>query len=224
MTAVSLEALDELYGARSSVRAFRPEPVPAAQLDALFSAAQRAPSWCNVQPWRVVVTQPPTTARVTEALVAAARTRPPEAEIPFPQAYPSPYLEHRRACGLALYRAMGVARDDQDGRQRAWLRNYEAFGAPHLAVVSCDRRLGAYALVDLGVWLGYLLPAAQALGLATCPMASIASYPDELRALLPILAEEVIVLGIAIGVAIKDAPANQCRTSRAPASANVRVV
>lgn len=216
--------LSELYQARSSARAFAPAPLPRDRLLELFAAAQRAPSWCNVQPWRVVVTEPPTTGRVTAALVAAAQSQPAAPEVAFPADYPSPHLEHRRACGLALYQAMGVARDDKEGRQRAWLRNYQGFDAPHLAVVSCDRRLGPYAYVDLGVWLGYLLPAAQALGIATCPMASIATYPAVLRERLPISPEDTIVFGVALGVADAQAAANQCRTQRDPVSANVQFV
>ena len=49
------------------------------------------------------------------------------------------------------------------------------FDAPHIAVVFCDRRLGPYVYVDVGVWLGYVLTAAAAFGVDTCPMASLAS-------------------------------------------------
>ena len=55
---------------------------------------------------------------------------------------------------------MGIARDDKAGRYDAWLRNYGFFDAPHVAIVACDRRLGPYAYVDVGVWLGYVLTAA----------------------------------------------------------------
>ena len=76
----------------------------------LFAAAQHAPSWCNVQPWRVVVTEPPVTGELAAALRRrGARSGFPHAEVPFPLDYPSPYKEHRIACGVALYQAMGVA-------------------------------------------------------------------------------------------------------------------
>ena len=55
---------------------------------------------------------------------------------------------------------MGIAREDKAGRYDAWLRNYAFFDAPHVAIVACDRRLGPYAYVDVGVWLGYVLTAA----------------------------------------------------------------
>ncbi len=220
----ALDAVDAAWRARRSVRAFRPEPLPRDALVRLFEAAQRAPSWCNVQPWRVAVTEPPRTAEVAEALLAAAKAGLPQAEVPFPLDYPSPYREHRVACGKALYQAMGVSRDDKQGRYQAWLRNYALFDAPHAAIVSCDRRLGPYAYVDVGVWLGYVLTAAALLGIDTCPMASVAAYPAPLRKLLPIAETDVILFGIALGRADDAAPANACRTTREPARANVAFV
>jgi nitroreductase len=215
---------DELAGRwreRRSSRAYTDEPIPRPTLVELFAAAQAAPSWCNVQPWRVCVTEPPVTGQIAEALGAAARAGLPHAEIPFPLDYPSPYKEHRKACGVALYQAMGVARDDTAGRYAAWLRNYALFDAPHLAVVACDRRLGPYAYVDVGVWLGYVLTAAATLGIATCPMASVAAYPEPLRQLLPIAETDTILFGLVLGHADPAAPANACRTSREPVDANV---
>lgn len=209
---------------RRSIRAFRPEPLDRAVLTELFTAAQRAPSWCNVQPWRVAVTLPPKTGELAAAMVAAAKSALPHAEVPFPLDYPSPYKERRVGCGVALYQAMGVARDDQAGRYAAWLRNYALFDAPHVAIVACDRRLGPYAYVDVGVWLGYLLAEAAALGIDTCPMASVAAYPEPLRALLPIADTDVILFGLALGRADEAAPANRCRTTRDPASDNVAFV
>ncbi len=216
--------LEGLWKERASMRAFRPEPIAREELVALFGAAQRAPSWCNVQPWRVVVTEPPKTAELAKAMVAAATSGLPRAEVPFPLDYPPPYKQHRIACGAALYTAMGIAREDKAGRYDAWLRNYGFFDAPHVAIVACDRRLGPYVYIDVGVWLGYLVTAAQAMGIDTCPMASVAAYPDALRASLPIADRDVILFGIALGHADRDAPANRTRTTREPVEANVTFV
>ena len=216
--------LERLWTDRKSIRAFKPDPLPRTTIDQLFGAAQRAPSWCNVQPWRVVVTEPPFTQTLALELQTAARSQLPHAEIPFPLDYPTPYKEHRVACGVALYQAMGIARDDKAKRYDAWLRNYALFDAPHLAVVACDRRLGPYAYVDVGVWLGYVLTMAAALGVDTCPMASVAAYPETLRTRLPIAETDVILFGITFGHADEEAPANRCRTTREPVAANVKVV
>jgi len=216
-----LSGLEAAWRERRSMRAFRPDPLPRETLGQLFEAAQAAPSWCNVQPWRVYVTEPPKTQALAEAMVAAAKGGFPQAEVPFPIDYPSPYKERRIGCGAALYTAMGIARDDKAGRYDAWLRNYGFFDAPHVAIVACDRRLGPYAYVDVGVWLGYVLTAAQVMRIDTCPMASVAAYPGALRAALPIGETEVVLFGLALGHADPAAPANATRTTREPASGNV---
>jgi nitroreductase len=216
-----IEDMRRAWQLRSSARAFRPEPLGRATLLELFGAAQRAPSWCNLQPWHVVVTEPPKTGQLATAMITAARSSLPHADLPFPLDYPSPYKERRVACGVALYQAMGIARDDKAGRYDAWLRNYGFFDAPHVAIVTCDRRLGPYLYIDVGVWLGYVLTAAAAMGIATCPMASVAAYPDTLRAELAIAETDVILFGIALGRADEAAPANRTRTTREPVEANV---
>lgn len=219
-----LDELTRRWTERSSVRAFKPDPIDRATLVELFAPAQRAPSWCNVQPWRVWVTEPPLTGELSTAMVAAAKSGMPHAEVPFPLDYPSPYKERRIACGSALYTAMGVAREDKAGRYDAWLRNYGFFDAPHLAVVACDRRLGPYVYIDVGVWLGYVMTAAAALGIDNCPMASIAAYPEPLRERLKIPPEDIVLFGIALGYADAAAPANRCRTTRDPVETNVTFV
>jgi len=218
---VNAGELEAVWRERRSMRAFRPEPIARDVLEAIFAAAQHAPSWCNVQPWRVTVTEPPKTQQLADAMQAAAKSGLPHAEVPFPIEYPPPYKERRVACGVALYKSMGVARDDGAGRYAAWLRNYAFFDAPHVAIVACDRRLGPYAFVDVGVWLGFVLTACAAHGIDTCPMASVAAYPEPLRAMLPIGETEVVLFGLALGHADAGAPANATRTTREPVASNV---
>ena len=218
----SFEALANVVKARRSVRGFTPEQIPQTQLERLFAAAQHAPSWCNIQPWRAVVTRPPVTDRVTHALMQEAQASPAQPDIPFPTEYPEPYLSHRRACGYALYAALGIERGDHATRRNAWLQNYKAFDAPHLAVITQDARLGQYGTLDIGVWLGIVLSLAASLGIDTCPMASIAAYPRPLRSLLSIPNDQVILMGLALGRADPAHPANDCRTDRGELAANIR--
>jgi nitroreductase len=219
-----VKPLDQALEERRSVRGFRPEPLAESEITRLFAMAQNAPSWCNIQPWRVWVSAPPVTGELAAALGEAARSGLPAPEIAFPGDYPEPYLTHRRACGFALYQSMGIAREDKASRYDAWLRNYALFDAPHLAVVAQDRRLGQYGTLDVGVWLGYLLAAAAALGIDTCPMASVAAYPAPLRRLLGIPPELVVLFGIAFGRADPQVAANQCRTTREPLAANLTLL
>ena len=85
-------------------------------------------------------------------------------------------------------------------------------------------RLGPYAYLDVGVWLGYVLTAATALGIETCAMASVAAYPEPLRTMLPIAETDIILFGLVLGHGDTRAPANACRTTREPVTANVTFV
>src|SRR5688572_164940 len=142
---------------RHSTRGFRPDPVPRETLERIFGGAQLAPSWCNVQPWRVWVASGPVRERLIASLTAAAQAGGMSPDFPWPVDYPEPYGTHRKLCGKALYEAMGIARRDPEARYAAWMRNYLAFDAPHVAIVGVDRRLGLYAALDTGCWLEALL-------------------------------------------------------------------
>ncbi|MBL9020646.1 MAG: nitroreductase [Myxococcales bacterium] len=206
---------------RRSTRAFLAKDVPAETLRSIFERAQRAPSWCNIQPWRAWVASGETRARLTSEMARAALEAAPSPDVPFPTDYPEPYGTHRRACGRALYEAMGVARDDTAGRQAAWLRNFVAFDAPHVAIVGFDTRFDLYAALDVGCWLQTVLLLAREEGVSACAQASLSLYPKVSREILGIPEQVKILFGIALGYEDPSAPANACLTARDPVESNV---
>lgn len=219
-----MDVLDAIK-TRRSVRGFLDKPVAPELLTELFETAQRAPSWCNIQPWRVWVTSGDTTLRLREALLADCDRNPHgESQIPFPPAYPEPYGTHRRECAKALYTAMGIARDDQEARFAAFRANYRAFNAPHIAMIAYDPAFGSYGALDVGCYVQSVLLTAHALGLATCPQAALASFPLGARRVLPIPESLTLLCGIAIGYEDPEVRANACRTSRAGLERNVTFV
>ena len=50
-----IAVLEDLLRQRYSCRAYRPDPVPRPTIDRILAAAQRTASWCNSQPWQVVI-------------------------------------------------------------------------------------------------------------------------------------------------------------------------
>ena len=68
-----LEALDRIVHERRSVRGFLPEPVPPETLRHVFELAQRAPSNCNVQPWRSYVASGAARDRIQRRQLARAQ-------------------------------------------------------------------------------------------------------------------------------------------------------
>ena len=98
------DALDALLRQRHSCRAFLDTQVDRQTIERLLTLAQRTPSWCNTQPWQVIVTSGDATRRVAAGLSEQAATGVAEQpDIAFPPAYRGVYLERRRVCGFQLY-------------------------------------------------------------------------------------------------------------------------
>jgi nitroreductase len=169
------EALERLLLGRWSCRGFDPQPVPRPVIERLLTLAQRTPSWCNTQPWRLVLTSGDATARLSEQLSARQRSASAAApDIPFPTAYLGEYLDRRRECGFQLYAAVGVERGDRAAGAAQAEENFRFFGAPHFVLITAPRDLGPYGAVDCGGYVSVFLLAARALGLAAIPQRLVA--------------------------------------------------
>src|SRR3546814_20162887 len=98
-------ASERLLATRHSCRAFLPDRFPQPTFDGIRALAQRTASWCNAQPWQVIVASGAATDRFRDALAQPAPAVP---DLPFPEDYPDEYPMRRPACGLQLYDAVGV--------------------------------------------------------------------------------------------------------------------
>jgi nitroreductase len=78
------EALERLLQRRRSCRAFLAQPVDPALITRLFALAQRTASWCNTQPWQVIVTRGAATERFRAAYINELQTGSPAPDLPFP--------------------------------------------------------------------------------------------------------------------------------------------
>jgi nitroreductase len=218
-----LEALEAVIGARRSVRGFLPDPVPHATLQAVFELAQRAPSNCNVQPWRCYVASGATRDRARTMLLERLDARiPPAHDFADGNAFSGDYRRLQIECAVALYSEMGIARDDRAGRYRAVRRNFELFDAPHVVFVGMDRSFGIQVALDVGAYLQTLMLAMTAHGIASCPQGSLRNYPDVVRALFDVPDEVGILCGISFGYEDPSVPANRTRVGREPLETNVQ--
>ena len=209
------DVVEEVLTRRHSCRAFAERPVPRPLIERMLAMAQRAPSWCNVQPWQVTVTSGEGTVRLRDALYAAAGEED-ESDLPRPSSYAGRSLERRRASGYALYGAMGIARTDRESRTRQAWENFRLFGAPHAAIVTSDAELGPYGVLDVGAYLGTIAVAAESLGIGLVIQAALAMRSTVVRELLSIPDDRVIVAGFSFGWEAEDHPINGYRTARAP--------
>lgn len=214
----TLETYRRLVTERWSCRAFLPDPVPHDQIVSLLELAQRAPSWCNTQPWEVHVTEGPATERFRRELLAWATEHGSDMQpdIPMPSEYGGLHLQRRRESGWQLYEAAGIARGDREASRRQALKNFELFGAPHAAVITVDSSQGTYGVLDTGVYVANFLLAAACMGLGTIPQAALATYSPLMRDFFKIADDRSVLLGISFGWPDLEHPANSYRTNRAP--------
>lgn len=209
------QVLAEILETRYSCRAFRPDPVPEPVIDRMFALAQRTASWCNSQAWQVHLVSGDALTRLAKTLGEHVVSQPQAPDIPGPTAYEGVYLERRRGAGYGLYEALGIARDDQEGRLLQMLENFRFFGAPHTAVISTPTALGTYGAVDCGAYVSTLLTAARSLGVDTIAQAAIAMYADHVREVLGVAEDRDIVCAVSFGYGDSGHPANGFRTDRA---------
>ena len=95
------------------------------------------------------------------------------------------------------------------------MQNYRLFGAPHVAIVHAEAALGPYGAMDTGGFVTTFLLAATARGIGTIAQASVAAYPDLIRAHFGLPDTRNILCAISFGYPDPDHPANQFRTERA---------
>ncbi|MCB1394694.1 MAG: nitroreductase [Rhodobacter sp.] len=206
---------DTLVRARRSVRGYRPDPVASEVIDAALATALWAPSNCNIQPWHVHIVSGDALRVLGAAMTEAAHSGQPHPDIPMDTAYRGVFRDRQIGSAKALYGAMGIARDDRAGRSAAFLRNLDAFGAPHAAFVFLPEGFGTREAADLGGFVQTFLLALTAQGLGSVAQGALSLYPDIVRAHLGLGAGEQLIVGIAFGHEDPSHPANAARTGRA---------
>ena len=208
--------LEELLNERYSVRAFLPREVPRDTIGHVLKVAQRTASWCNSQPWQVVIASGEAKERFRKLIYAEAASGAAEnSDYPFPRGYLGVYLERRRESGFQLYNTLGILRGDKMAYAKQALENYNFFGAPHVAIIHTTEPLGVYGAVDCGAYVGNFMLAAQALGLGTIPQAALARHSGLIRRHFNLGDDRRVVCGISFGYADHAHKVNGYRTSRA---------
>lgn len=203
---------------RLSIRSYLDREVRREEIEELLEVARWAPSGGNIQPWKVVIVSGDTKQRISADIVSAFTSgiQPHPDIMYYPDKWFEPYKSRRFACGLELYRALGIERANKEKRTEAWLQNYTFFGAPVGLLFFLEQTIGGGAWVDLGILLQSIMLSAHAMGLGTCPQATLADYPDIVRRHLHCSSDWLLMCGMALGYPDLDAPVNQYRTSREP--------
>jgi len=207
--------VSEAVARRISVRAFRPEPVPAILVRDILERAARAPSGGNLQPWRVHGLAGEPLASLKRVAVAHLATGgdTPEYHV-YPPDLWDPFRTRRYVCGEDLYATIEIPREDKPARLRQLARNAELFGAPVGLFFYLDRRLGPPQWADLGMFMQTVMLLAEEKGLATCAQEFWARLHTVVAAAVEPPHDHMLFSGMALGWPDETAPINGLRTRR----------
>ena len=132
----------------------------------------------------------------------------------YPTEWVEPYKGRRFQCGMDLYKALEIGREDKDKRVEAALANYRFFGAPVTLFFFIDKVMRKGSWVDMGMFLQSVMLTAREHGLGSCPQASTSDYPDLVRNTLGVSDEFSLICGMSLGYPDDEKPVNNYRTAR----------
>ena len=212
--------VSEALKKRKAVRAYTDQQVSQDLLEQILTSASHAPSGVNTQPWKVTVLTGDKKQLLQNKLLEAFSTRQ-EKKMDY-QYYPlewlEPYKARRKECGLKMYAALDIVREDKKRQIEQWAANYRAFDAPVMLLFHMDAELQTGSYLDYGMFLQSIMLVATEHGLATCPQAALAEYPVIVKDFLGLSSDCQLICGMALGYEDINAQVNSYRTERADIS------
>lgn len=208
-------SMTDLLKNRISVRAFLDKPVPRETLKKIFTAAQLAPSNCNVQPWQIHVVSGAKKDELKDRLVKEVMTgRESNPDFDWHIKYKGIHRDRQFGSANALYTSMGIDRKDKQARMLAMLRNWTFFDAPHAIFFTMEKYLNIMGAVDMGIYAQTLCLLMIENGISSCLQGALGQFPDPVRDFLNIPKDHGIIFGMSFGYEDKTAPVNATRTDR----------
>lgn len=206
---------DQIARSRRSIRGFLPDPVDPDTLKRIFATAAFAPSNCNTQPWQSHVVSGPLRDRLSEIFMQTIAEGKHSLDFPYEAKYDGVFRQRQVDVGILLYQALGVTREDREGRRNAFLRNLEFFGAPHVVFIFMPDWGGIREACDVGMYAQNLMLSMRAHGVASCPQTILGYDADSVRRELRIEPEMKLLFGISFGYEDPSLPENQIVPERA---------
>ena len=208
---------DEVVLGRRSCRGYLQKPVSRALIEEILGLAMRAPSSMNTQPWHFYVITGEPLDRIrrgnTERILAG---EPDSREFRKGQPFAGAHRDRQVGVAKQLFAAMGIARDDKDGRQDWVLRGFRQFDAPVCVIVTYDRVLDGSddTPFDCGAVATALVNAASSRGLGTVINSQGIMQSPVVREHAGIPDDQVIMKSIALGWPDETFPANAVVSER----------
>jgi nitroreductase len=193
---------DDVIMGRRSTRGYLDKPVPRELIEQVLALAMRAPSSMNTQPWHfhVITGEPLDRIRRgnTERILAG---EPDSREFRRGQPFAGVHRERQVGVAKQLFAAMGIAREDKDGRQDWVLRGFRQFDAPVCVIVTYDRELADSddTAFDCGAVTTALVNAAWSRGLGCVINSQGIMQSPVVRERADIPDDQVIMKAVAMG-------------------------
>ena len=204
---------------RRSTRGFLERPVEREKIETLLNYATQAPSAINLQPWELIVVSGEERKRLSRVLVKRMKERNiscgPGAKSPLPEYF----VERQKGLLNTILPNLPEQIPFQDFINEGSCNFY---GAPTAIIITLDQVFSNARFTDIGVLVGYLVLAAHALELGTCPIGLITAFDDDIKEALSIRDEKQVVIGVALGYRDPDSPINRSRSERVPVGDVVR--
>ena len=208
---------DEVVLGRRSCRGYKQAPVARKLIEEILALAMRAPSSMNTQPWHFYVITGEPLNRIrrgnTERILAG---EPDSREFRKGQPFAGAHRDRQVGVAKQLFAAMGIARDDKDGRQDWVLRGFRQFDAPVCVIITYDRVLDGSddTPFDCGAVATALVNAAWSRGLGTVINSQGIMQSPVVREHAGIPDDQVIMKSIALGWPDETFPANAVVSER----------
>jgi len=198
---------------RRSIRGFKPNSITGEVMEKILQAASNSPSYTNTQPWEVVVVSGKKKNELGRKLLELATVNvPTSADLPMPKTWPSALEERSQEHGARRLSALGVARQDKEGREKLRLMNFEFYGAPCAVFLFIDGSLGEWSIYDMGLFTQNLILAAHSLGVGSCLQASVTHYARDIKQFFGIAESKKLVICISLGYPDEKAKLNTYRS------------
>jgi nitroreductase len=210
---------DEVVLGRRSIRGYLDKPVPRYLIEEILTLAMRSPSSMNTQPWHFHVITGEPLDRIRRGNTDNILAGMPDSR-EFRRGSPFAGVHRERQIGVAkqLFEAMGIARDDKDGRQDWVLRGFRQFDAPVCVIVTYDRELADSddSAFDCGAVTNALVNAAWSRGLGCVVNSQGIMQSPVVREHAGIPEDQVIMKAVALGWPDEAFPANAVVSHRKP--------
>jgi nitroreductase len=204
----------EIMKQRRSIRKYLDKPVSRADIEDLIRYAGSAPSAINLQPWEYVVTYGEEKDRLIRRLKKVHAMKNvscgPGTSVPLPE-----NIADRSRRALKVMEPQ-IAKLNMPFNRFIEQGSCSFYGAPVVIIVLMDKLFPKLRYLDVGLSVSYLLLAAEAKGLSTCPVGLITEYADVIKDVLNIPEEKEVLLSICLGYEDKTAPENDFKTDREP--------